>query len=40
MTTTDGRGGMSGWKSGQRVAGSAKVERRPSSGFFLSWRVA
>ena len=28
MTSTEGRGGMAGSKSGQRVAGSAKVEAR------------
>ena len=32
ITTTDGRGGMSSWKSGQRVAGSSKVEERSKPG--------
>jgi drug/metabolite transporter (DMT)-like permease len=32
MTTTEGRGGILGSKSGQRVAGSSKVEDRPNGG--------
>ena len=34
MTTTDGRGGIPGVKSGQRVAGSSNVDSRPN-GFQL-----
>jgi len=32
MTTTDGRGGMPAAKSGQRVAGSSKLDRLPNGG--------